>query len=95
MLIFENMGQVLFRINLILIKAIVFKVLYALWTSHIHTINDKATKKLNILIECYKFTRKALVKIYIAFIRPVLKYSDVMWDKCSEKGAKLLEDISN
>lgn len=41
----------------------------------------------------YKVNRKYLVKIYISFIRPVLEYSDVVWDNCSEKDAKLLEDI--
>lgn len=41
----------------------------------------------------HKVNRKTLVKIYIAFIRPVLEYSDVVWDNCSEKDAKLLEDI--
>lgn len=66
----------------------------ALWTSHIHTIHDKASKRLNILrMLKHKVNRKTLVKIYIAFIRPVLEYSDVVWDNCSEKDAKLLEDI--
>lgn len=66
----------------------------ALWTSHIHTIHDKATKRLNILrMLKHKVNRKTLVNIYIAFIRPVLEYSDVVWDNCSEKDAKLLEDI--
>lgn len=31
--------------------------------------------------------------IYFAFICPVLEYSNILWDNCSDKDAKLLEDI--
>ena len=37
--------------------------------------------------------RKTLVKIYFAFIRPVLEYSDVVRDNCSEKDSKLLNIV--
>lgn len=40
----------------------------------------------------YKVNRKTLV-IHTAFIRPVLKHSDVVWNNCSEKVVELLEDI--
>ena len=41
----------------------------------------------------YKVKRKNLVKIYFAFIRPVMEYSDVVWDNCTEKDSWLLEDV--
>lgn len=34
-----------------------------------------------------------MIKIYFAFVRPVLEYSDIVWDNCSDRDAKLLEDI--
>ena len=37
----------------------------------------------------YKVKRKILVKIYFAFIRPVIEYSDVVWDSWIEKDSKL------
>lgn len=41
----------------------------ALWTSHIHTIHDKATKRLNILrMLKHKVNRKTLVNIYILLL---------------------------
>ena len=54
-----------------------------MWTLHIQSIHVKATKRLNILrMLNYKVKRKTLVKIYFAFIRPILEYSDVVWDNC-------------
>jgi hypothetical protein len=65
-----------------------------MWTSHILSIHEKATKRLNILRMLKdKVKRKTLCKICLAFIRPVLEYSDVVWDNCSEKDSKLSEDI--
>ena len=40
----------------------------------------------------YKVMRKTIVKIYFAFIRPVLEYSDVVWNNCTEKDSQLLEN---
>ena len=37
--------------------------------------------------------KKTLLKIYFAIIRPVLEYSDVVWDNCTEKDSKMLEDL--
>lgn len=34
-----------------------------------------------------------MIKIYFVFVRPVLEYSDIVWDNCSDRDAKLLEDI--
>lgn len=47
-----------------------------------HTIHDKASKRLNILrmLKCQLNYHKTLVKIYIAFIWPVLVYFYVVLD---------------
>lgn len=34
-----------------------------------------------------------LSKKYFSFIRPVLEYADRLWDNCSDREVKLLEDI--
>ena len=66
----------------------------ATWTLHVQLIHERATKRLNILrMLKYKVKRKNLVKIYFAFIRPVMEYSDVVWDNCTEKDSKLLEYV--
>ena len=41
----------------------------------------------------YTLDRKSLETIYIAFIRPILKYADVIWDKCTQKEKHDLEKI--
>ena len=64
-----------------------------MWTLHVQSIHEKATKRLNILrMLKYKVMRKTLVKMYFAIIRPVLEFSDVVWDNCTEKDSKLLEN---
>jgi hypothetical protein len=58
----------------------------AMWTSHILSILETATKGLSIFrMLKYKFNRKILCKIYFAFINPVLEYADVVFDNCFEK----------
>lgn len=64
------------------------------WRTHILDIHSKACTRLNILrMLKHTLKRDALIKIYFAFVRPVLEYSDIVWDNCSDRDAKLLEDI--
>ena len=64
------------------------------WNKHIHTIHDKAAKRLNLLrMLKYKINRKSLVIIYNAWIRPVLEYGDIVWDNCLIKDSKILENL--
>ena len=47
------------------------------WTNHITNITNAAWARLNLLRTLkFKINRRALEKIYSAFIRPVLEYSD-------------------
>ena len=41
----------------------------------------------------YKLDRKSLETIYIAFIRPLLEYADVIWDNCTQYEKDDLEKI--
>lgn len=43
----------------------------------------------------FKLKRHTLEKIYISFIRPLLEYSDTVWDNCSQEQANKLEAIHN
>ena len=65
-----------------------------MWTLHVQSIHKKAPKRLNNLrMLKYKVKRKPLVKIYFAFIRRVMEYSDVVWNNGTEKDSKMLEDV--
>ena len=57
----------------------------------IYTINSRKSYKETKYSQ--NVTRKTLVKIYFAFISLGLKYSDVVWDNCTEKDSILLEDV--
>ena len=43
----------------------------------------------------YKLDRKSLETIYIAFIRPLLEYGDVIWDNCTLYQKNELDKIQN
>ena len=43
----------------------------------------------------YKLDRKSLETIYIAFIRPLLEYGDVIWDNCTQYEKNELDKIQN
>ena len=51
------------------------------WHQHIKYITDKAWNRINIMRKLkFKLDRKSLEIIYIAFIRPLLEYGDIIWD---------------
>ena len=43
----------------------------------------------------FQLDRKSLQTIYIAFIRPLLEYADVVWDNCTQQEPNELEKIQN
>ena len=51
------------------------------WNDHTQSIKSKAWQRINIMRKL-KFTldRKSLETIYKTFVRPLLEYSDVVWD---------------
>ncbi|PJE77770.1 hypothetical protein CI610_03303 [invertebrate metagenome] len=66
----------------------------ATWKEHILNIYRKAYSRLNILRYIkFKVNRKSLIKIYTAFIRPILEYADIIWDNCTHQSKQLLESV--
>jgi len=56
----------------------------ASWKPHKQIIYEKTYNRLNILRYIKsKVGRKSLINIYIAFIRPILEYADIVWDNCT------------
>ena len=43
----------------------------------------------------FQLDRKSLEKIYTSFIRPLLEYSNVVWDNCTQYESNDLEKIQN
>ena len=64
------------------------------WHEHINEIVSKAWKRINVLRK-FKFIldRASLEKNYFTFIRPILEYSDILWDNCTIYEIDLLEKI--
>ncbi|MCG8096458.1 MAG: endonuclease/exonuclease/phosphatase family protein, partial [Candidatus Thiodiazotropha endolucinida] len=64
------------------------------WHKQIDYIKEKAWFRINVMRKLkFKLDRKSLEIIYIAFIRPILEYSDVIWDNCSQYEKNELEKI--
>ena len=59
-------------------------------------IKDKTWTRINIMRKLkFKLDRKSLEMIYTAFIRPILKYGDVVWDNCAQYEKGELENMQH
>jgi hypothetical protein len=66
----------------------------ATWKKHIDDIYKKACSRLFLLRQVkHLLDRYSLIRIYFAFIRPVLEYGDVVWGNCTKKESDLLESV--
>ena len=66
------------------------------WHSHIDYIKSKAWSKIHLMRKLmYQLDRRALETIYLSFIRPLLEYSDVVWDNCTIYEKDELDKIQN
>ena len=66
------------------------------WQYHIYHIKERAWFRINVMRKLkFKLDRKSLETIYIAFIRPLLEYGDVIWDNCTQYEKHELEKIQN
>ncbi|MES9881747.1 MAG: reverse transcriptase family protein [Sedimenticola sp.] len=64
------------------------------WHDHISNITKVAWQRLNILRGLkFRIDRLALEKMYLSFIRPLLEYSSVIWDNCTDGDKQKLENI--
>ena len=64
------------------------------WDEYIVNISEKAWTRVNLL-KALKFlvSRQSLEKMYFAYVRPLLEYSDTVWDNCSLASKKLLDAV--
>ena len=76
------------------------------WHSHIENILNSAAKVIGILnsaakvigiLRKLKFTlnRIAPNRIYMSFVLPILEYSSIVWDNCTEQNVNALEKLQN
>ena len=64
------------------------------WHEHLDYIKSKAWTQINIMRKLkFKLERCSRQTIYLSFIRPVIEYSDVVWDNCTLYKANELEKI--
>jgi hypothetical protein len=64
------------------------------WGTHITEVVDKANRRLGILRSLkYKLSRLALERIYKSFIRPILEYGAIIWDKSPNDITNALETV--
>ena len=64
------------------------------WSKHVVNVSEKASIRINLLRALkFRVSRKSLEKIYFAYIRPLLEYSDAVWDNCSTAAKKQLDAI--
>jgi hypothetical protein len=66
----------------------------ATWKKHIDDMYKKACSRLFWLGQVkHLLDRYSLIRICVAFIRPVLEYGDVVWGNCTNKEIDLLESV--
>ena len=64
------------------------------WQKHLDYIKETRTR-INIMRRLkYDLDRKSLGTIYKSFIRPLLEYADVIWDKCTKQNKNELDSYN-
>ena len=66
------------------------------WHKHIENILSSASKVIGMMRKL-KFTlsRVALNQIYFSFVLPILEYSSIVWDGCSQQNSIALDRLQN
>ena len=66
------------------------------WHEHIDHVKAKSWFRLNIMRRLkFQLDRKSLEIKHTSFIRPLLEYSNVVWDNCTQYESEDLEKIKN
>ena len=66
------------------------------WSNHIDNILASASKTIAIMKKMkYNLSRRALNQIYLSYVRPILEYSCIVWDGCTEQCSEKLEKLQN
>lgn len=64
------------------------------WHDHINQITSKAWTRINVMRKLkFVLDRKSLQTIYFTFVRPILEYSDIIWDNCTQYEKDELDKI--
>ena len=64
------------------------------WHEHLDYIKSNAWTRINLMRKLkFKLDRHSIQTIHFSFIRPVIEYSDVVWDNCTLYEANELEKI--
>ena len=64
------------------------------WNEHINKIAASAWSRLNLLRALkFRLKRHSLEKMYFSYIRPLLEYSDLVWDNASAESKKQLDAV--
>ena len=64
------------------------------WDEHIVNISEKAWTRVNLHKALnFRVSRQSLEKCVLACVRPLLEYSDTVWDDCSLASKKLLDAV--
>ena len=62
------------------------------WHRHIENILASAAKVIGIMRKLkFKLSRVALNQIYFSFVLPILEYSSIVWDGCSQQDSIVLD----
>lgn len=66
------------------------------WDAHVENILQSASKVVGIMRRL-KFTlnRRSLNQIYLSYIVPILEYSSIVWDGCSDSCSNSLQKLQN
>ena len=66
------------------------------WLNHIENILKSASKVIGIMRKLkYTFSRVALIQIYFSYLLPIIEYSCVVWDGCTERDIESLQKLQN
>ena len=66
------------------------------WQAHIESIKEKAWKRVSMMRKLkFNLDRRSLEIVYLSFVRPVLEFSDAVWDNCNYNQKQELEKIQH
>ena len=61
----------------------------------INKIYEKASYRFYLMrLLKYDLDRKSLTRFYVAYIRPILEYANIIWDNCTKAQSDRLESVN-
>ena len=66
------------------------------WPEHIQLLSCSASKVLGMMRKIkFSLNRKSLNQIYLSFLRPILEYSSIIWDSCTQYEKENIEKLQH